>query len=44
MITYKCIARDGSTNYFSTYTKSDAFQQATTWADKLGGLLSMEPK
>ena len=38
MTTYLAIAKDGSNAHISTYTYSDAFQQATDWAMDKGGL------
>lgn len=39
---YFAIARDGSSAYFTAYTYSDIFQQATDWASDRGGLLSLD--
>jgi len=42
MKTYKAISRDCGTSIISAYTYSDAYQQATDWAEQHGGLLDLE--
>ena len=39
MTTYLAVSWDGSNKLFSAYTYSDAYQQATDWAD--GNLQSL---
>ncbi len=40
MTTYVAVRWDGETEFFSALTYSDAYQQATDWAE--GNLLSFE--
>lgn len=42
MTTYKVVTWDGSTNFISTYTESDAYQQAVEFAEDKGGIKSFE--
>ena len=42
MKTYQAVSRNGGTKFISAYTYSDAYQQATDWAEQEGGLLSMD--
>ena len=42
MKTYIAVSRDGGTEFFSAYSYSDAYQQATDWSEQHGGLLTMD--
>ena len=42
MKTYIAVSRNGGNKVISAYTYSDAYQQATDWAEQEGGLISMD--
>lgn len=41
--TYKVVTWDGDMSFFTTYTESDAYQQAAAFAQDLGGIQDFGP-